>query len=190
MAEIIAAEDQLLLMQAGGGNQNAFDKLYRKYWKFVYSAAYKRLSDHTYAADIAQDVFTQLWGQLSAPESPAIENLKAYLYIAVRNNVFKWMERERKYVPIPDLLMELGSQTGRADAQLLYEELNKAYQTLLECLPAQQQTIFRMRYQNDLSSEQIANVLNLSPKTVRNQLGRALQKIKTALLMTLFIWGL
>lgn len=185
MREISAAEDSLLMLQIREGNRDAFDALYRKHWRFVYNAAYKRLENYDQAKDIAQDVFIQFWTQQTLRSSaPAIENLSAYLYVAVRNNVLKWMESERKFVPIPDLLVQLESRRDDADALIRYNELRLAFETVVEQLPQQQQVIFRMRYDYDLSSDEIADKLNVSPKTVRNQLGRALSKLKTALLMT------
>ena len=185
MREISGTEDSLLMLQIREGNREAFDALYRKHWRFVYNAAYKRLENYDQAKDIAQDVFIQFWTQQTLRSSaPAIDNLSAYLYVAVRNNVLKWMESERKFVPIPDLLVQLESRRDDADALIRYNELRLAFETVVEQLPQQQQVIFRMRYDYDLSSDEIADKLNVSPKTVRNQLGRALSKLKTALLMT------
>lgn len=185
MREISATEDSLLMLQIREGNRDAFDALYRKHWRFVYNAAYKRLENYDQAKDIAQDVFIQFWTQQTSRSSaPVIDNLSAYLYVAVRNNVLKWMESEKKFVPIPDLLVQLESRRDDADALILYNELRLAFETVVEQLPQQQQVIFRMRYDYDLSSDEIADKLNVSPKTVRNQLGRALSKLKTALLMT------
>jgi len=184
MRERSATEDSLLMLQIREGNRDAFDALYRKHWRFVYNAAYKRLANYDQAKDIAQDVFIQFWTQQTSRSSaPVIDNLSAYLYVAVRNNVLKWMESEKKFVPIPDLLVQLESRRDDADALIRYNELRLAFETVVEQLPQQQQVIFRMRYDYDLSSDEIADKLNVSPKTVRNQLGRALSKFKTTLLM-------
>jgi RNA polymerase sigma-70 factor (family 1) len=179
-------DDAVLIGQVRNGDRLAFEQLYRRYWKFVYHSAYKQLHNTDHAKDIAQDVFTQFWLQLSLHTSDTpIASLKSYLYVAVRNHVFKFWERERKYVPIPDLLSELDSQKDNADAQMLYEELFAAYRRIIDDLPSQQKLIFKMRYHQELSSDQIAMELNLSSKTVRNQLGKALVKIRTGLLVTL-----
>ncbi len=185
MSTISQEEDQLLLKQIRAKDRAAFDEVYQKYWKFAYNSAYKRLEDTDAAKDICQDVFTQLWIQLTSETASGIENLPAYLYVAVRNNVFKWMEKEGRYVPVSDLLLQLDRKNDRADAQFLFNELWDAYQQVLETLPKQQRLFFRMRYQEELSSTEIAAQLSLSDKTVRNQLGRALSKIKAALLLSL-----
>ncbi|HWV32785.1 MAG TPA: sigma-70 family RNA polymerase sigma factor, partial [Dyadobacter sp.] len=170
MREISATEDNLLMLQIREGNRDAFDALYRKHWKAVYNAAYKRLGSYDQAKDTAQDVFIQFWiQQTSRPSTHPIDNVPAYLYAAVRNHVLKWMEREKKFVPIPELLLHLESRRDHADAQVRYNELRAAFDNLVDRFPQQQQVIFRMRYDYDLSSDEIADKLNVSPKTVRNQ---------------------
>ena len=180
-------EDGVLLNQVREGNRDAFDDLYQKYWKHVYNAAYKRLSNYDQAKDIAQDVFTQLWVHLNA-SGTQIENLPGYLYTAVKNNVLRLLEKEKRFISIPNLLLDLESFKDHADADMLYAELERSYRAVLDKMPQQQRTIFQMRYDEELSSDAIANELHISPKTVRNQLGRALVKLKTTLFITLVCW--
>jgi RNA polymerase sigma-70 factor (family 1) len=180
------AEDGVLLDKVCGGDRSAFDVLYQKYWKHVYNAAYKRLNNHDNAKDIAQDVFTQLWISLAVKESSSpIENLAGYLYTAVRNNVLKSIEKDKKFIAVPDLLLNLESFRDHADAEILYHELERSYRAVIDKMPQQQRVIFKMRYEDELTSDAIANELQISPKTVRNQLGKALIKLKTSLFFVL-----
>lgn len=180
-------DEILLLSRIREGDRRAFDELYRRYWKQVYNAAYKRLQSYDHAKDIAQDVFTQLWVYLNA-STGSIDNLPAYLYTAVRNNVLKSIEKEKKFISVPDVLFTLENLRDHADADMLYSELERSYRAVLEKMPQQQRTIFQMRYQDELSSDAIAQELKISPKTVRNQLGKALIKLKTNLFFALVWW--
>ncbi|SDD69703.1 RNA polymerase sigma-70 factor, ECF subfamily [Mucilaginibacter pineti] len=177
---LYGTDDAGLLLQLSEGNKLAFDILYNKYWKQVYNAAYKRLNDAERAQDIAQDVFVQLW--IRGTKTP-IENLPAYLLIAARNGVFKHMEKEGKYAALPDAAQELESPLGFADANILHAEFLKAFNELIETLPTQQRIIFKMRFNEGLSSQQIADQLQISPKTVRNQMGKALTTIRRSLIL-------
>lgn len=177
------AEDSKLLLQLSEGSKHAFDILYDKYWKQVFNAAYKRLNDTEQAQDIAQDVFIQLW--IRGTRSP-IENLPAYLFVAARNSVFKHLEKEFKYTAMPDIANQIENPLDRADAEVLYEEFLQAFNDLINTLPTQQRIIFKMRFEEDLSSQQIADQLQISPKTVRNQLGKALATLRTSLLVFQF----
>jgi len=173
-------QDGSLLAELSEGNQLAFDILYKKYWRGVVDEAYKRLGDKDQAKDIAQEVFTSMWTR--ATKKP-IENLPAWLYTATKNNVYKLMQQQGRFVSIPDLLTELESYADRADAIILEKELIRAYNALVSSLPNQQRTIFKLRYHDELRPDEIAAKLNLSPKTVRNHLGRALTKFKTTFML-------
>lgn len=178
-SENYSNEDSLLLQRMQEGDGEAFAALYEKYWEQVYSSAYKRLKDKDAARDITQDVFMKLW---TGRDQFAIRNLPAYLHVAVRNKVLNWLEKEQKYVPVPDLLLQSEAARDQADAELLRKEFFSAYEKLVASLTSSQQAIFRMRYQHGLSTEQIAEKLYISRKTVQNQLGKSVARLKGSLL--------
>jgi len=171
-------EDKLLLLKLKEGNEWAFDALYEKYWRSLYAAAFKRMEDPDQAKDITQDVFLQLWLKR---EDAHIENLPAYLFTAVKNKVFNWLEKERKYTPVSDLLLLLETSHDPADALLLKKEFIQTYEALINTLTLSQQKIFRLRYQEELSTTEIAAQLDISRKTVQNQLGKAVAQLRASL---------
>lgn len=173
-------QDKLLLLKLKEGNTDAFDALYEKYWNGIYSAAFKRLQDPDQAKDITQDVFLQLWLKR---EENTIDNLPAYLFTATKNKVLNWMEKERKFTPVPELFLHLKTSRDQTDADLLRKEFMSAYEALINTLTQSQQQIFRMRYQQDMSTTEIAEQLAISRKTVQNQLGKAVAQLRASLLM-------
>jgi len=180
------SDTELLALIEISDNQ-AFNELYDRYWKQVFNAAYKQIKDISSAQDITQDIFTQLW--LRNKDSK-IENLSAYLFTAVRNQSYKLMAKQKRSSPILDVLMESEVSCDQADGQLLYKEFLHAYEALIDNLPDQQKIIFRKRFNQGLNTLEISTQLSLSPKTVRNHLGRALAKLKTALLISLILFML
>ena len=179
------SEDTSLLFQLSDGSRNAFDILYDKYFKEVYNSAYKRLNNAHHANDITQEVFVQLW--IRGSKTP-IENLPAYLFTLVKNNIFKFLEKESKYAALPDLASQAEDPLERADASLLYQEFLDSFDQLIESLSPQQRIIFKMRFEDDLSSAEIAERLHISPKTVRNQLGKAISKLRGSFPLILFLY--
>lgn len=173
MTELLT--DALLLRRVTQENKYAFSCLYEKYWQMVYSDAYKRLKDEDQAKDIVQDIFTHIWLKR---ETLQIDNLPAYLHVAVRNQAFKLLEKQKITHPFFDLLENIPSAHTVADGHILYKEFVEAYDALLNTLPHKRQIIFRMRFQEDLSTTDIANQLGLSRKTVQNQLGKAFDQLK------------
>jgi len=174
-----------LLLKLQGGDRYAFETIYKKYWAYVYDGAYKRVKDTALAEDITHDVFIQLW---NAPKSTTISNLKGYLYISIRNRVIRLFERQSKFVPIEDVLSQLKDRAGESsDANLLYKELTQAYATLILDLTQQQQVIYDLKYTQNLTSDEIAVMLSLSPKTVRNQIGKINYKLRSSLFCLQFL---
>jgi len=182
MGDISREEDSDLLERIVQGDTAAFDIFYEQHWAWVFNAAYKRLENVEISKDIAQEVFSQLWVQLQSDNAPVIENIRAYLYVIVRNHVFKWMEKEKRFVSISDVLDRLERKCESADAAILYEELLASYREVVEKMSPQQRLVFQMRYDEGLASQEIAGLLQVSEKTVRNQLGRAIGKVKSRII--------
>ena len=172
--------DSDLLLDLSEGSKDAFDVLYNRYWKKVFNTAYKRVSDKEIAEDITQDIFLQLW---ISGTTKQIMDLPAYLYVAVRNGVFKRMGREVKYTELPDNAVEIENPLQATDSKILHAEFINSFQLLVENLPEQQRIIFKLRFNENLSSQQIAEQLQISPKTVRNHIGRALATLKTEIVL-------
>ena len=173
-------DDVDLLLKLKEGNRHAFEFIYKKYWAYVYDSAYKRVRDTALAEDVTHDVFIQLW---NSARSTSILNLKGYLFISVRNRVIRLYERQSKFVPIEEVLSQVKEGLAESsDANMLYNELSQAYAALILDLTQQQQIIYDLKYAQDLSADEIAVRLKLSPKTVRNQIGKINYKVRTALL--------
>lgn len=169
-------DDYLLWEQVREGSAESFNVLYEKYWQVVYEGAMKRLKDYSRAQDITQEVFVTLWIKR---EELQINNFPAYLHIATRNRVLNLLEKEKRFVPLSRLL-EFNRQAygDRADAVALRNEFLEAYKRLIDTLPEQRKKIFRLYYDEGLPTDEIAQRLALSRKTVQNQLGRAVSFLK------------
>jgi len=178
------SSDTLLLQQVEQGNKQAFNVLFEKYWEKAYSDAYKRIKEYDAAKDIVQEIFTHIWINR---EKVHIENLPAYLHVAIRNRVIKFISKQKLIHPFFNILDNIPQKNSQADAQLLWKEFFKSYEALLETLPPKRQIIFRLRYQEDLSTKDISMQLGVTRKTVQNQLGKAIGTLKVSLLRILSI---
>jgi RNA polymerase sigma-70 factor (ECF subfamily) len=178
------SSDTLLLKQIEQGSKKAFNILFEKYWEKAYSDAYKRIKEYDTAKDIVQDIFAHIWIKR---ETLIIENLPAYLHVAVRNKVIKYVTKQKLTHSFFDMADNITEKNSKADAPLLWKEFFKMYEIFLESLPPKRQEIFRLRYQEDLSTKEISEQLSISRKTVQNQLGKAIETLKVCLLRTFII---
>ena len=173
-----ASDDQDLLKKLQEGNSLAFKSLFDKYWEPAYSNAYKRIKNSEDAQDIVQEIFTHIWQNRSSLQ---INNLPAYLHVAVRNKVFKLIARQKDTHPFFHIFDNVVLESTGADARLLWEEFMNSYEALVKTLPPKRQEIFRLRFHDDLTTKDIAKNLAITRKTVQNQLGKALETLKISL---------
>ena len=151
------------------GDGVAFEKIYKQYWTELYNAAYKRLPDREVCQDVIQNIFTDLWLRRADLE---IENPVAYLHTAVRFQVLKQISRSPKNNFMSETFVELISPL-EADGGILEKEVKTLIELYIEALPKKRRNIFLMHYYEGLSTEKIAIELNVSRKTVQNQLTTA-----------------
>lgn len=176
--EITVTEDLLLLEKIKDGSKKEFNLLFEKYWQKGYSAAYKRLKNEEDAKDVVQEIFTKIWLNR---QTQAIENFPAYLHVAIRNNVIKFLSKQKPCHPLFDILENIPQEHSEADSKLLWNEFLESYEALLEKMPPKRQEIFRLRYHENQTTRDISMQLGITRKTVQNQLGKAVQSLKVAL---------
>ncbi len=177
-AKLAEPTDDALLRRISCGCEHSFNALFNKYWEKAYADAFKRIADTDIAKDIVQEVFVHIWVKR---ETLKILNLPAYLNVAIRNKVFKQLEKRANHMPFFDALENMPSVHSKADESLLGKEFISFYETLVKDLPDKGQNIFRLHYEEDLPTKDIAAKLGISRKTVQNQLRKAVKKLKVSL---------
>ena len=177
-------EDQDLLQLLVNGNHEAFSAIYKKYWRRIFVAAYDRLQDVKQSQDIVQDIFVRLWERRAELE---IGNLNAYLYPSVRYSVFKTVSTEKVKGSFFAAVRHLSLEASPADHDILTAELQKAYRVLIDKMPPQRRKIFQMRYEENLKTREIAERLNISQKTVQNQLLTSYMEVRSIMTEALVV---
>lgn len=171
------------LLQEGDGE--AFVEIYRRNWRMMYNAAFKRLRDEKQCEDLVQNVFTDLWERRGEVD---IDNLPAYLGTAVRFQVIKHSTRTRDASPLTDTLESTLISSLRSEDPLIEKETLEIVKLWIAALPEKRREIFLMYYMEELSSSKIAEVLGVSRKTVQNQIATATSSIRDQLSKILFLY--
>jgi len=175
MKEYQLYTNQMLLDLLAESDELAFTELYNRFWKKLFAIAYNRLNETPAAEDIVHDVFVSLW---TNREKNQIESLDNYLATVTKYMVLakiKAKVKERIYTkrssptPVAELPVE---------ASLHYKRMLEIVKEEVEKLPEKCRLIFNYSRNEGMHVRQIAEQLNLSPKTVENQLNKALKQLK------------
>jgi RNA polymerase sigma-70 factor (ECF subfamily) len=176
MKNFKAYSDEGLLKLLKQQELGAFEEIYSRYWRKLYSAAYKRIQSREIAEEIVQDIFTSLW--INRHNSD-IEVLSSYLNTAVKYKVINHLEKEmsrRQYAEFQ--VQSTMSIDNSTEETVFLDELNSALEREISKLPPKRQQIFKMSREQHLSIKQVASTLGISEKTAENQLGKALKVLK------------
>lgn len=174
MSKFSAYKEEALLSSLRRQEEWAFDEIYRRYWKKLYLAAFRRIGSSEICEELIQDVFTGLWTNC---KTTTIRNLPAYLFTATKYKVINHIHKE--------LVRKASNQTrARAEVdnsteeEILLDDLSTALKAEVGKLPTRCQMIYRLSHENNLSIKQVASQLGISEKTVENQLTKALKVLR------------
>lgn len=171
-------ESELLSLMAQD-NKDAFEVIYRKYWKGLYVAALKRLNNKEQAEDIVEDIFIRFWEKRACLK---VKNLKAYLYTAVRYKVYNYISRDVVSQAFYEPFEAITVHPESADSVIIEKELQQLAEMYIEALPPKRKKIFTLYFDENLSTREIAERLKVSQKTVQNQLGNAINGLRAHVL--------
>lgn len=159
-------------------NEAAFSELYERYWEKLFVIAYNRLRDKADSEDIVHDVFTALWTNRHLHQIDAPEN---YLAVAVKYAV---LNRIKRNIRDREKQTRSAAETPVAECHietaLQYKTIIERVKLEVEKLPTHCRLIFLYSREGGLPVKEIARRLHISPKTVENQLGKAVRQLKTA----------
>lgn len=181
--------DEQLAARLSTGDHQAFTLIYDRYWAPLYVHARKMLGNEEEAMDVVQDIFTVLWTRSS--DLTIHSSLKAYLYTAVRNRTLNAINKGRlrdSYLQSLTGFMEQGR--CYTDEQVCYRDFANRIEQEIAALPPKMQLIFTMSRESGLSNKAIAEQLNVTDRTVKKTIHRAIKalRIRTALFIMLMIF--
>lgn len=179
MNNYLSYTDSELLLLLSRGDRDAFDILYSRHWADLYKAAFYILKDQEASRDIVQDIFVWLWQHRQDLE---IRTLKSYLRAAVKFKVANCIRsgniRKSFFEELTKLPLTALSPTAEQLSEV--KELKAIIEAAISHLPEKCREIFKLNREGQLSNQEIARRLNISIKTVENQMTIALRRIRNA----------
>lgn len=174
----IHSGEQLLLDRLRRDDETALDLLFERYYSYLFKIAYTMLRDTDAAKDCVQEVFLRFWQKRSDIEVKT--TLKGYLQRSIINECLTWLRRRKNFAQ-PDVQDTLADTAHSPLQHLEADSLTTLVQAAIERLPEQCRLIFRLSRSQEMNYQEIAQHLNLSPKTVENQIGKALKQLRADL---------
>ena len=162
------------------GDPRALQTIFKQFYPPLCLFAVRILHDRPAAEDIVGETFVKLWNRRADFEN--IQKIKAFLYVTTRNaclNFLKQMKREK--LSKQQLAWISGDQEGSILNEIVRNEVLMEINREIENLPEQCRKIFKMIFYDGKKNREIANTLNISVHTVKNQRARALQLLRLKL---------
>ncbi|MNK03629.1 ECF RNA polymerase sigma factor SigW [compost metagenome] len=167
--------DDALINLMKSHNQVAFVCIYDRYWSEMYTCAFHIFPHRETCEDLIHDVFLYLW---TSRERLEIKSLRDYLYIAIKNKSLNKIRSRKQLVEITEEKHEHFVSDAASDGQLLLQEIDGVFENGILSLPEKCREILILSRKEHLSNKEIAARLNISPKTVENQINIGLRKIR------------
>lgn len=176
MPSISSLTDLELVEAIKADDQKAYRALFDRYYKYLLVTSYAYIKDDNTIRDLTQDVFFEIWKKRN---SLNIRNVKAYLRRSVINKSLNYIKAQRMNFEDSNESFDVPDR-AKVQEELEASQLQKVINETIESLPDRCRVIFVMRRMEELPLKEIAAKLDISPKTVENQLTKAIKILRAA----------
>lgn len=154
-----------------------FEELFRRHEFRLYTLAQQLTKSEQYAKDVIQEVFIKLWERRH--ELSKIQNIEAWLYRMTENKVIDFLRKAAADGRLKEAIWK-NLPLQQEDPEVLMEtkEYHQIIRKAIDSLPAQRKLIYQLNREKGLNYQEIAQTLQISKHTVKNQLSTALQSIR------------
>ena len=175
--------EHALIERAQKGDHDAFATLVNEHQRYVYNLALRVLKDENEALDLAQETFIRAWTAL--PNFRKQSRFRTWLYRITTNLCYNRLPNLRRSLndldeAIIEEIPNLDSRSVSPSYKFEKQELRKYLRQAVENLDEKYRLLITLRYQDELSYDEIASTLNLPLGTVKTGLFRAKEQLRRA----------
>ena len=171
--------DSELIVMWKGGDDRAFEMLYRRYAVQLLALALNKTSDREIAEEIIQDAFLSLF--LKKQTADSIKNLSAFLYTTVKNKVIDHYRRKKSVKQFQDENQYLLTDTDNSTVQTIeFRELKAHIAVRVDGLPKKCKNVFVLSRDHHMTNKQIAMQLEISENTVEQHMRKAIRLLRAS----------
>ncbi len=170
--------DQSLWEAIRDGQKAALGELYELYYRPLYRFGTKLISDTALVEDTIQDLFITLWN--TQHKLSNVRNVKAYLFTILRREIHQKSKKDQLVSDIFSIPTLNFSVPDNGYEQEDHEKwLVMKLTTMLKSLPKRQLDVILLRYYENFQTAEIATIMGITEKSVRNTLYKALTYMRT-----------
>jgi len=174
--------------QISEGDKAAFDKLFLKYYARLCQFVWHYIRDTDVTEDIVQDLFFKIW--TNRTRWNFTPNIVSYLYKSARNSALSHLKKNKFIDRIQDDDSESLDFSEIPEQEIIGKDFNEKVLEAINELPEQCRIIFKMKKIDGLKYAEIAEIKNISVKTVETHMGRALKYLRKRLTVLLSLLSL
>jgi len=172
-------EELFLYEEMKRGKEYAFDFFFNYYYPGLCVYARKMISlPEEEARDIVQDVFVKFWNDCKKLDIQF--SIRSYLFVSVKNRCFDVLRKKNRNIKVQEISNEYDIADEAFETYIL-SELETLFNNSLTKLPERCREVFELSRLHGLKNREIAAKLNLSEKTVENQITKALHILREEL---------
>lgn len=159
----------------------AYKQLFLLYHKRLVNFSQTIVRTKESAEEIVSDVFLKIW--MNRHALGEVENFHLYIYIATKNLSINRLLKEKKEqsFSLDEVVVETKNLYSDPEQLMITAEMYKRVRLAIEALPPKCQLIFKLIREDGLKYKEVAQLLNLSTKTIENQMTIALKKISESI---------
>lgn len=177
MAQKSEYSDQELIKLLHSNSDSAIDLIFRAYYKELCQMLYRIIPDKNLIEDLAQDVFFELWRKREKLHIQS--SLRAYLKRAARNKALNYIRDQRMKFEDEENHPQTSTLVNSLQ-ELEQKDLQSIINNTIDGLPERCRVIFTLSRYEEMTYQEIATELNISPKTVEHQISKALKILREA----------
>lgn len=156
---------------------DAFHEIYERYWLRLYTSAFKRVRSKEDAKDLVQDLFVSLWTKRHTMVIST--SLSSYLFTAVKYKVINHIESNIvKGTYLKSLEIAASRYDNSTSETIINQDLEQFAHLAISKLSPKMRQVFELSRRENLSVNEIADRLNISEQTVKNQISKALKILR------------
>ncbi len=172
--------EQLQIRISRYEDQQAYKELYTTLYPSLYRFIVEMIRSRQIAEEIISDVFMKIWEKRKSLEE--IRNLPVYCFVAAKNLTLNQLAKEKRQATSNiDECIALNSNHENPEQLMITEEMRQRIRQVVNGLPSRCKITFRLVKENGFRYKEAAEILQVSEKTVENQLAIALKKINLAI---------